>query len=1222
MRRALSLITLVVLLMSSLAPLAAPSFAGPTGAPIRLKTDTFRPGLGEQPEIPPGLAISEAPAGQAGYYLVQFNGPIQPAWKAQLAELGAGVVEYIPEFAFKVRMTPATAARVRGMEAVTWLDFFHPAYKISPQLGAEELLRVELTEAADLDEITAALAALGGYLQKVTGRSLTVQLPPAQVPALAHLQEVAWIQAEPEFELHNNIARAGNGGMDAYPLWNLGIFGEGQIAAVADTGLDTNNTSTVHLDFRGRVVQIDVLGDLSTDTDGHGTHTSGSIVGNGTESGTNPASHDYGQNDSVDPNQTTTKVTGIAPEAQLYFQAIACYSPFFGLTLCGLPNDLNQLFQPPYDAGARVHSNSWGADVAGDYDGSSQDVDQFMWNNPDMLVTTSAGNAGIDADNDGWVDQDSIGSPATAKNVLTVGATENARTNGGVNYESTGNDLDELQCSGNGGGPAWRNCWPDDFDAAPTGPDLIGGTGNAGEMAAFSSRGPTDDGRIKPDVVAAGTNILSTMSSQASSCGWGNGELNDKYCMNGGTSMSNPLTAGAATLVRDWYQDVKGQANPSAALIKATLINTAVDIAGYGDTSQEAGQPIPNNHEGWGRVNLANVATDGRAFYDGDSLNTGGTATYNLNAPGGAPFKVSLVWSDYPASTSASTTLVNDLDLVVSGPGGTFYGNVFSGGWSQTGGSADRTNNVENVYIQSAGAGTWTVEVQGYNVPYGPQPFALVVDGGASGPVDTPPSVSITDPVEDQTLAGTYRVLVSASDDSALSAVELSIDGGAYADITADFDGNHYYYDWDTTAYADGAHTLQARATDDAAQSTDSTVVNVTVDNVNDPPVATFTYSCSGLSCDFDGSGSYDADGSIVNYAWDFGDGNNGGGQTASHTYASAGTYPVVLTVTDDDGATGTDSQNVTAAEAAAAHIGDLDGSSAVVRNKWDATVTVTVHDAQHGPVGDATVSGTWLNGASGSGACTTSAGGQCTITLAGIHVKVESVDFRVDSLDHSTYTYDAPANHDPDGDSDGTTITVFQTGSTNQPPVATFTYSCTDLSCDFDASGSYDPDGSIVSYAWDFGDGNIGGGQTASHTYASAGTYPVVLTVTDDGGAAGTDSQNVTAGGSGGGTFYVSDIAMTGKAAGPNRSASAVVTILDTDGNPVAGATVYGTWSGDYNGTVSGVTGADGTVSFDSGKVRQADATFTFTVDDVVLSGYVYDPALNAETSDTITVP
>lgn len=83
--------------------------------------------------------------------------------------------------------------------------------------------------------------------------------------------------------------------------------------------------------------------------------------------------------------------------------------------------------------------------------------------------------------------------------------------------------------------------------------------------------------------------------------------------------------------------------------------------------------------------------------------------------------------------------------------------------------------------------------------------------------------------------------------------------------------------------------------------------------------------------------------------------------------------------------------------------------------------------------------------------------------------------------------------------------------GTTNSPPTASFTYSCTDLACDFDGSGSSDTDGSIATYAWDFGDGSTASGSTASHSYVSGGTYTVVLTVTDDGGATDSDSQAVT---------------------------------------------------------------------------------------------------------------
>jgi hypothetical protein len=142
-------------------------------------------------------------------------------------------------------------------------------------------------------------------------------------------------------------------------------------------------------------------------------------------------------------------------------------------------------------------------------------------------------------------------------------------------------------------------------------------------------------------------------------------------------------------------------------------------------------------------------------------------------------------------------------------------------------------------------------------------------------------------------------------------------------------------------------------------------------------------------------------------------------------------------------------------------------------------------------------------------------------------------------------------------------------------------------------------------------------------HTYAAGRTYTVVLTVTDDDGATEEVSQDVTVpSGSTGDTMYVSDIAMSSKTAGPNRSGIAVVTIKDTAGSPIEGATVYGAWSGAYSGGTSGTTGSDGTVRFESGKVRQGNATFAFAVEDVVKNGYTYDSSLNVETSDSITVP
>jgi hypothetical protein len=377
-----------------------------------------------------------------------------------------------------------------------------------------------------------------------------------------------------------------------------------------------------------------------------------------------------------------------------------------------------------------------------------------------MVITFSAGNSGIDANSNGVVDNDSIGSPATAKNVITVGASENVRAdNWACDTSLTYTSLDAYQtgqtCTSMGGNQlnflgTWGSRYGSSFPVNPLFSDVT--AGNSQQMASWSSRGPVDDTRIKPDVVAPGTWILSAYSDLYQQGyegdpvnpqngiyqwdGWGMPYNND-YKYMGGTSMSNPIAAGGVTVVKDYYSKAYG-INATAALVKATIINSAVDLADENnDGVNDNDFPIPNVHEGWGLVNL-DGATDGTIQFveEGTGLSTSGSQNFTVTSTGG-PLKITVVWSDYPSTESASINLVNDLDLTVVNGASTYRGNVFSGGWSATGGSADRRNNVENVYIQSP-SGSYTVTVTGFNVPNGPQKFALVVDGGSLGSVPTP----------------------------------------------------------------------------------------------------------------------------------------------------------------------------------------------------------------------------------------------------------------------------------------------------------------------------------------------------------------------------------------------------------------------------------------------------------------------------------------------------
>jgi subtilisin family serine protease len=695
---------------------------------IRLRYATFDPLAGE-PSMPQGMRLAKEGDGN-GPFIVQFAGPVQTAWKIELERAGVQLGAYLPDYAFVARMDATAKAAVEQLGFVRWIGMFHPAYKMAPGLAPSEtgLYRIFMAEWAERADVTAQLGDIGVDAAG-SGRAIIMSAPFERLPRIAALPDVIWIEPFRFFESRND---RGTAIMGALPAWNAGFTGNGQMVTIADTGIDTGVDAAalgdIHADFDQRVSHISSWpvvtapgcitnpgddDDADDEDSGHGTHVAGSVAGNG--------------------DSSAGLHKGPAYEATMTFQAVEQWTTWTGAcaaqvgtatySLSGIPDDLKFLFQEAYDWGSRIHTNSWGSDVAGEYDLSSRQVDLFVWNHKDFTVLFAAGNAGIDGDGDGFVDEDSMGSPATAKNAITIGASESDRGSGGYNP----------------GGPCstYFGCWGSDYPVDPTKTDPL--SDSPAEMAAFSSRGPTDDGRIKPDLVAPGTNILSTRSSVATENGWGT-PPNAYYMYMGGTSMATPLAAGAATVVRDYLVDGEGMPNPSAALIKAILINSAVDINGYGFAVEEAGLPIPNNHEGWGRIDLTGaISATNRGLVDGQSLNTGVTHSYHFTATNSAsPLKVSLVWSDYPGTPGSGAKLVNDLNLKLTAPDGstTYLGNQFNNGWSVTGGSADGVNNVENVYIQAPVTGTWTIDVIGFNVPQPSQAYALVIDGegSSSGP--------------------------------------------------------------------------------------------------------------------------------------------------------------------------------------------------------------------------------------------------------------------------------------------------------------------------------------------------------------------------------------------------------------------------------------------------------------------------------------------------------
>ena len=521
-------------------------------------------------------------------------------------------------------------------------------------------------------------------------RYLLVSLPASALPALSGVEGVEWIEEWVQPIVTNNVAQGIIGVHETRQ--RLGLYGEGQIIAIADSGLDTGSLSTLSDDFGGRILAAYALrrpGEWS-DLTGHGTHAIGIAAGSGELSGSDPMTHSY-----------DTSFAGVAPESQIVIQSIGDNTGYVYPPLA-----LSTLFQPTYDLGARVHSDSWGWPSNGGYTYYSQQVDDFINTHRDFIAVFPMGNDGKDANANGITDPGGVYSPATAKNCLAVGATENVRSDGRIT--------------------TYGAAWSSDFPAGPIRNDYI--SNNADGMVAWSCRGPCADQRIKPDVCAPGTNIVSARSHAfAEAPGWV--EYDADYVYWGGTSMSTPMVAGSAVLVREYYVRNKG-ISPSSALVKATLLNGATDI----HPGQYAGQvevpKRPNNVEGWGRVNVASLldppAPKVHEFVDeGAGLTTAESKDFEYNVLGNTvPLAITLVWTDPPASSLSGKQLVNDLDLRVLTPGGqTLMGN----------GGVDTTNNVESIDIASPTPGTYRVTVSGRNVPSGPQTFALCVSGELPG---------------------------------------------------------------------------------------------------------------------------------------------------------------------------------------------------------------------------------------------------------------------------------------------------------------------------------------------------------------------------------------------------------------------------------------------------------------------------------------------------------
>lgn len=396
-----------------------------------------------------------------------------------------------------------------------------------------------------------------------------------------------------------------------------------------------------------------------------------------------------------DSTYNSNKVfNGMAPLAKIAFFDIGVNNKDHDLKI---PFYLEDIYSATYTSGARIHTNSWGG--SNWYDEYALETDKFLYENSDFVLLFAAGN-------DGSQGSHTVLTPGLTKNAISVGGSEN-------NHEYSN---------------------------------------NINSVATFSAQGPTPDGRIKPDIVAPSSYIISVASASENT-----DDMTCKTERKSGTSMSSPIAAGNAALIRQYmmgssfwgkfchpqYSFCTGYGiYPSGALIKAMLLHSCVPMSKYGQSDLFS---LPDMQQGYGRISLNSLLplnTYERLgytlFVDEQSLPSFSEVIYDVNVTDtNHPFKVTLSWYDPPNTEFAAKFLLHDLDLVVFDPNGqSFYGNtgLSLDGRKILGSQRDELNNNEQVWIDANAPplpGLYRVHVQSKLLTESKyQNFSIVITAG------------------------------------------------------------------------------------------------------------------------------------------------------------------------------------------------------------------------------------------------------------------------------------------------------------------------------------------------------------------------------------------------------------------------------------------------------------------------------------------------------------
>ncbi len=729
--------------------------------------DTTRP---MQLGVPPSLRSTAPPCA----YIVQARGTPTAGFADRLKRAGAEIVAYIPNNAYLVRTSRAAAEQLSSTDTQAVVPY-EPYFKIKASLlkqvlAPETVNRQEWLDVSVLlfsggrEETASALSDMGadvlGQDDSPFGPVFRARVKLTDIPLLARLTGVQEIELARRPRPANDLSRMALSvsTTPATPLNYLGLSGKGVLVDVNDTGIDAGQP-----DLSGRVVAATPLS--AVDTNGHGTHIAGVIAGSGAQSSTLANA----------PGSLTPPVPfqfrGKAPAATLLSIATDVSSAAAGFETA--------LQQTAALSNAFICNNSWVYPDDNEYDLGAASFDAAVRDGlpqvggaQPLLYVFPAGNAGHGAmDGTGGI-PNTIQSPGTAKNVITVGAIEQPRWISNQTWTCVN------ECQTN---TPWLPL-----------------TDSSNQVAAFSSRGNAgigiegDAGRFKPDLVAPGVFVLSTRSSQWDTTDYYAAtfplvetpdtnyfqvlsNLNEScgpfYRFESGTSVATAEASGTLALMQEFFEQRLGRTN-SPALMKALLINGARTLGPAAGFNTKGG----TNSQGWGLIHLPNSipsaltnpasASSSMFLFDqapAGALATGQSKTRFVRVSPVAqklPLRITLAWTDPPANPVAGLKLVNDLDLTVTNldSGEVFLGNDFADEQAFSRSinpsapvNPDFVNNIENVYLAPNLGTNYSVTVTarrvavdtiGAKADQALQDYALVI---SSGDGELPDALQLTD---------------------------------------------------------------------------------------------------------------------------------------------------------------------------------------------------------------------------------------------------------------------------------------------------------------------------------------------------------------------------------------------------------------------------------------------------------------------------------------------